>query len=313
MRAALGHPLAEYLDIAGELRAALRAGDPVVALESSVIAAGLPRPHNLAAARTCEAAVRAEGAVPATIAVLGGRIRIGLAPAELENLAARDDVEKASRRDLAHLLARGRDGATTVAGTLVCARLAGIAIFATGGIGGVHRGWRDTLDISADLEELPRANLAVVCAGAKSILDLPATLEYLETRGVPVIGYGTDEFPAFHARRSGLRLDRRVDRPEDAARVMLAQRRLGLDGAVVFAVPCPASAAMDEAVLDGHVRAAVCAATAAGVRGQALTPYLLARIAEASGGASLAANLALLENNARTAARIAQAYSRLKI
>jgi pseudouridine-5'-phosphate glycosidase len=306
------NPRRDYLEIAPEVREAVRSGAPVVALESSVIAAGLPAPHNLAAARACEAAVRAEGAVPATIAIVNGKIRVGLDDAALSRLASAGAVEKASRRDLAYLLGTGRDGATTVAGTLVAARLAGIDVFATGGIGGVHRGWRDTLDVSADLEELPRANLAVVCSGAKSILDLPATLEVLETRGVPVIGFGTGAFPAFYARASGLKLVQRVELPEDAALILLAQRRLGLDGAVLFANPCPASVAIDADTLDGHVRDALAAAAQAGVRGKDVTPFLLARIAAATGGASLKANLALLENNARTAARIARAFVKLR-
>ncbi len=312
MRASREDPRRDYLEIAPEVREAIRAGSPVVALESSVIAAGLPAPHNIEAARACEAAVRAEGAVPATVAILDGKLRVGVDAAGLARLAVPGAAEKASRRDLAYLLGTGRDGASTVAGTLVAARLAGIEIFATGGIGGVHRGWQDTLDISADLEEVPRANLAVVCSGAKSILDLPATLEVLETRGVPVIGFGTSEFPAFYARSSGLALAQRVDLPEDAALVLLAQRRLGLDGAVIFANPCPASLAIEADTLDGHVRRALADAADHGVRGKDVTPFLLARIAEATGGASLKANLALLENNARTAARIAQAYAKLR-
>ena len=312
MRAARPDPLADYLDIAAEVRDAVKSGRPVVALESSVIAAGLPQPYNLEAARACESAVRAEGAVPATIAILAGRITVGLSSAQIEHLARADDVEKASRRDLPFLLAQGQDGATTVAGTLVAARLAGLTIFATGGIGGVHRGWQETLDVSADLEELARSPVAVVCAGAKSILDLPATLEYLETRGVPVIGFGTSTFPAFHARSSGLALDQRVENAEQAAAVLRAKRKLGLDGAVIFTVPVPEHAAVPLEIIEGHVRAAERAAKEQGVRGKDITPFLLGRMASSSEGASLKANLALLENNARVAARIAAAHARIR-
>ncbi|MFO0998270.1 MAG: pseudouridine-5'-phosphate glycosidase [Alphaproteobacteria bacterium] len=309
MRAARHDPLRRYLEVDARVATALAQCEPVVALESSVVAAGLPYPQNLDAARASEAAVRAEGACPATIGLIGGRIKVGLAPAELEMFARADDVPKASRRDIPYLLATGQHGATTVAATLIAARLAGIAVFATGGIGGVHRLWQDTLDVSADLEELARTNVAVVCAGAKAILDLPATLEYLETRGVPVLGYGTDEFPAFYTRESGLRLDQRVDTPEAAAAVIHAKWALGLEGGIVIANPIPASVAMERSALEGHIEAALEAARGQGIAGKDLTPFLLDRIAESSGGASLRANLALLENNAHIAARIARAYA----
>lgn len=312
MRAARHDPVRAYLEIDRRVSAALAKNDPVVALESSVVAAGLPFPENLEAARACEAAVRAEGACPATIGLIDGRIKVGLSTVELEMFARSDDVPKASRRDIPFLLATGQHGAATVAATLIAARLAGIAVFATGGIGGVHRLWQDTMDISADLEELARTNVAVVCAGAKAILDLPATLEYLETRGVPVIGYGTDEFPAFYTRESGLRLDQRADTPELVAALMRAKWAIGIEGGVVIANPIPASVAMERAALESHIARALDAARAKGVAGKDLTPFLLDRIADSSGGASLRANMRLLENNARVAAGIARAYAALR-
>ncbi len=312
MKAAGHDPIREYLEIDGAVAAALARNVAVVALESSVVAAGLPYPENLEAARASEAAVRAEGACPATIGLIDGRIKIGLSPAEIEMFARADDVAKASRRDIPYLLATKQHGATTVAATLIAARLAGIAIVATGGIGGVHRGWQDTMDVSADLEELAETNVAVVCAGAKAILDLPATLEYLETRGVPIVGYGTDEFPAFYTRDSGLKLDQRIDTPEAVAALLHAKWTVGLEGGVVIANPIPSSVAMERSALERHITAALDAARAEGVAGKDLTPFLLDRIADSSGGASLRANMRLLENNARVAARIASAYVTLR-
>jgi pseudouridine-5'-phosphate glycosidase len=312
MRPARHDPIREYLEIDATVAAALEKNAAVVALESSVVAAGLPYPENLEAARASEAAVRTEGACPATIGLIDGRIKIGLSPAELEMFARADDVPKASRRDIPYLLATKQHGATTVAATLISARLAGIAVFATGGIGGVHRGWQDTMDVSADLEELAETNVAVVCAGAKAILDLPATLEYLETRGVPVVGFGTDEFPAFYTRESGLRLDQRVDTPEAVAGLLHAKWTVGLKGGVVIANPIPSSVAMERSALERHIAAALDAARADGVTGKDLTPFLLDRIATSTGGASLRANMRLLENNASVAARIACAYAMLR-
>ena len=303
--------LHDVLDVRPAVADAVAAGGPVVALESSLIAHGLPAPHNLEAAMAAEAAIRAAGAVPATIAVLDGRIRVGLATAEIERLANSPEVAKVSRRDLPRCLADGAAGATTVAATMISARAAGIAIFSTGGIGGVHRGWQTSLDVSADLPELARTDVAVVCAGAKAILDLPATLEYLETHGVPVIGFRTDAFPAFYARDSGLGVDYRLDDAPEVARHLWAKWSAGLAGGVVVANPVPAAHALDAAALDGSVRSALDAAAAGHVRGARLTPFMLERVATATQGRSLAANRALLESNAAVAGEIAVAYAAL--
>ncbi len=301
--------LSEFVYIHPEVRDALAAGRPVVALESTVIAHGLPRPLNLDCARELEALVRANDATPATVAVLGGRLRIGLTDAELTHLATTDAVAKLSRRDLATVMAQGGDGATTVAATLICARLAGIGVFATGGIGGVHRGAEHSFDVSADLTELARSPVTVVCAGAKSILDLPKTLEVLETWGVPVLGYGCDRFPGFYVRDTGLGVDARVDDPEAVARIVQARRTLGLDGGEVVAVPAPESAALDPEQMEAWIGIALAEAQAAAVHGKALTPYLLARLAELSDGQSLQANLALLRHNAAVASQLAKAIA----
>lgn len=299
----------DYCVIGGEVASALRDGHPVVALESTVISHGLPRPANLETARAMEAAVRAHGAVPATIAVLDGRIRVGLEDADFERLSHGAGIAKVSRRDLPIVLAQGGDGATTVAATMIAARLAGISVFATGGIGGVHRGAETTLDISADLDELARTDVAVVCAGAKAILDLPKTVEYLETRGVPVLGFGTDRFPAFYTARCDLPVDARVDTVEEVARVLHAKWQLGLGGGVLVAVPIPEAAALDAEAVEEAITQAVREAEDAGIRGKALTPYLLGRLEALTQGASLGANRALLLNNAAVAARIAAAYT----
>jgi pseudouridine-5'-phosphate glycosidase len=286
-----------------------------VALESTVISHGLPWPQNLELARSLEAAVRAGGATPATIAVLKGEVRVGLTDAELEHLAHASGVMKVSRRDFAVAVADRRDGGTTVAGTMLAASWAGIRVFATGGIGGVHRqpegSTSAALDISADLPELARTPVVVVCAGAKAILDLPATLEWLETHGVPVIGYGTDEFPAFYSRESGLKLEARADTPEQAAALVRAMWDMDLNSGALVCVPCPARAARPRDEMERAIGRALRDAAAAGVRGKDLTPYLLARISDLTHGASLRANLALLENNAVVAAAIAVALSRL--
>ncbi|MCD6554999.1 MAG: pseudouridine-5'-phosphate glycosidase, partial [Anaerolineae bacterium] len=276
---------------------------PVVALESTLIAHGLPFPTNLETAHRLEAVIRAEGATPATIAILGGRPKVGLADAELEYLARSEDVRKVSRRDLPIVVARSGDGATTVAATMWIAARAGIEVFATGGIGGVHRG--QPFDVSADLPELARTPVAVVCAGAKSILDLPLTLEWLETWGVPVIGYGTDEFPAFYTRSSGLPVDVRADNPQAVAEIIRAKRDLGLSSGVLIVAPVPAEAELPADVMEAAIAQALTAAETQGIRGKALTPFLLAHIAAVTGGNSLRANVALLENNAAIAARIA--------
>jgi pseudouridine-5'-phosphate glycosidase len=298
------------LDIAPEVAAALAEGRAVVALESTILAHGMPYPRNLETASAIEADLRAKRVVPATVAVIGGRLRVGLDASDLELLAAGRDVAKASRRDLAALVAGRAHGATTVAATMAIAAMAGIAIFATGGIGGVHRGAESTMDVSADLYELARTPVAVVCAGAKSILDIPKTLELLESLGVPVLGYRTDDFPAFYARTSGRKTDRRCDTAAEAARLIAAQRRLGLGGLLV-ANPIPAEHALDADAIEREIASAVAAAAVSGISGAALTPFLLGRLNAATGGTSLAANIALVRNNAAVAGEIALAYAAL--
>ena len=300
----------DRLMFAAEVRDALESGAPVVALETTVLAHGMPWPHNLDTVLGMVAAVRAGGAVPAVIGLTGGRIVVGMDERDLRRFAVAGtedgDVEKASRRDLAYLLARGLDGATTVAGTMVCARLAGIRVFATGGIGGVHRGGEETLDISADLSELARTPVAVVCAGAKSILDLPRTLEVLETGGVPVLGYRTDSFPAFHTPDSGLPVMARVDTPAEAAEVIRLHLANG-DCGLLLACPIPPQVAIDRDTLEGWIGAALAEAEADGISGKAVTPYLLERLSVLSGEQTRIANQALLVNNARIAAEVAVA------
>jgi pseudouridine-5'-phosphate glycosidase len=293
----------KLFQVSEEVRAALEAGRAVVALESTVISHGLPRPQNLETARRLEQAVREGGGVPATVAVLGGRLCVGLEESQLARLAEGEGVRKVSRRDLALVVARGEDGATTVAGTLWIASRAGVRVFATGGIGGVHRG--QLPDISADLPELARTPLTVVCSGAKSVLDLPATREWLETHGVCVLGYGCDEMPAFYTRRSGLAVDARADSGEEVARVARARDALGLEAALVVTVPVPEGFEVDEHVMEESLSEALSVAAARGVTGRELTPFLLAHMSWRSGGATLRANVALLENNARVAAEIA--------
>jgi len=292
---------------------ALAQGRPVVALESALISHGLPYPANLETALAMEAAVRDSGAVPATIAVLQGRIVVGLSQPEIEYLAAvpRERVRKCSRRDLAIALALGEDGGTTVAGTILLARQAGIRVMATGGIGGVHRG--QPFDISADLVELGRTPIAVVCSGAKSILDLPLTLEYLETQGVPVVGLGTKAFPGFYTRNSGLPVDVAVDTPAAAAQIVAAALRLGAAQAILLTVPVPAGAELPGAQFEAAITQAVAEAAAQGVRGKAVTPFLLSRVAQLSGGDSQRANIALLINNARVGGQVAAALSRISL
>jgi pseudouridine-5'-phosphate glycosidase len=290
-----------------EVAAAQAEGRPVVALESTIITHGLPWPQNVETARSVEAAVRAGGAVPATIAVLGGRVHVGLSGEELEALARASDVAKLSRADLAVRLALMADGSTTVAATMICARLAGIEVFATGGIGGVHRGAETTFDVSADLDELAKTPVTVVCAGAKAILDLPKTLEALETRGVPVIGYGTDAFPAFWSRESGLPAPLRLDTPALIAKAHRLRGALGLEGGQLVVNPIPAAAEIPYAEIAPHIEAAVLAAADQGIRGKAVTPFILSAVMRATEGRSLAANAALVENNARLAAAIATA------
>jgi len=302
---------AAALDLQPEVAAALAHGRAVVALESTIITHGMPWPDNLSTARDVEGVVRAHGAVPATIALVDGRIRIGLDDAALTRLASSEGVAKASRRDLPALVAAGRSAGTTVAATMYLAHLAGIPIFATGGIGGVHRGAEHTFDISADLDELGSTPVTVVCAGAKSILDLPKTLEVLETRGVPVVGIGTDEFPAFFSRTSGLPVDHRVAGPEELAAVLAAHRSLGMRGGILVANPIPAEDALDGSDIEARVDEAVADAERLGISRKDVTPYLLGRINELTEGRSLVANIALIRNNAALAARTAVAFAAL--
>jgi pseudouridine-5'-phosphate glycosidase len=293
-----------------EVREAIATGAPLVALESTIITHGMPYPENVSTARAVEATVRAQGAVPATIAIVSGRIRVGLEAETLEWLGSAKEVMKLSRADLAYAITAKRHGSTTVAATMICARLAGVGVFATGGIGGVHRGVEATLDISADLTEMARTDVAVVCAGAKALLDLPRTLEYLETEGVPVVGYGTDEFPAFWSRDSGLRAPLRLDTPDALADMIRMRRRLGLSGGVLIANPVPAEDEIAAPLIAGHIAQAVAEAKAQGVVGKGVTPFLLGRLLELTDGRSLTTNIALVHNNAALAARLAVALAK---
>ena len=296
----------KYLDISPEVAEALDNGKPVVALESTVISHGMPYPGNVKTALLVEQTIRENGAVPATIAIIGGRLKAGLSEAEIEYLGKSGrNVAKASRRDLAALVARKADGATTVTTTMMIAHMAGIGIFATGGIGGVHRGAETSMDISADLEELGNTPVMVICAGAKSILDLGLTLEYLETKGVPVIGYGTNELPAFYTRHSGFGVDYRADSPAELAAMFTAQRELGLKGGMLVTNPIPEEYSMDKAVIDAAIEQALKEAAEAGIKGKETTPFLLAKVVELTGGDSLDSNIQLVLNNARLAAKTA--------
>lgn len=300
----------DRLVFAPEVAAGLKAGAPVVALESTIITHGMPWPQNVETARLVEAEVRAQGAVPATMAVMGGRIHVGLTEAELEALGQAKGVAKLSRADLAACVATGGTGATTVAATMICARLAGIAVFATGGIGGVHRGAETSFDISADLPELAQTAVTVVAAGAKAILDLPKTLEWLETAGVPVIAYGQDQFPAFWSRDSGLKAPLRMDSAEEIAAAARMRAALGLPGGQLVANPIPAEAEIARAEIMPVVERALAEAQAQGIAAKAVTPFLLQRIFELTEGRSLTANIALVLNNARLASAIAAALAR---
>ena len=300
-----------YLDILPEVAEALAAGKPVVALESTIISHGMPYPQNVETALNVERIIRKNGAVPATIAIIGGRLKAGLSPEEIEYFGKKGQaIHKASRRDLAVLCAQGEDGATTVATTMIIAHMAGIKIFATGGIGGVHRGAETTMDISADLEELGRTPVMVVCAGAKSILDLGLTLEYLETKGVPVIGYGTEELPAFYTRSSGFKVDYRIDTPEALAAAFLAQQDMGLGGGMLVTNPIPEEYSMDPAVINAAIDQAIAECQEKGIHGKETTPFLLARVAQITGGNSLASNIRLVYNNAKVAAQTAAAMAK---
>ena len=296
----------KYLEISPEVQQALAAGKPVVALESTIISHGMPYPQNVETALNVERIIRENGAVPATIAIIGGKLKAGLSENEIEYLGKKGyDVTKASRRDLPVLIARGDDGATTVATTMIIAAMAGIRVFATGGIGGVHRGAETTMDISADLEELAQTPVLVVCAGAKSILDLGLTLEYLETKGVPVIGYQTEELPAFYTRVSGFGVDYRLDSPGEIAAAFRAKLDMGLKGGMLVTNPIPEQYSMDPAVINRAIDEAVAEANAQGVKGKQTTPFLLAKIKDITGGDSLASNIRLVYNNAALAAKVA--------
>lgn len=300
----------EYLDIKSEVREALEAGAPVVALESTILSHGMPWPENLDFAAKVEAVVRAEGAVPATMAIMGGKLKVGLSEADLEVMCRAEGVGKVSRRDVPVYLATGRNGATTVATTMLIAERAGVRVFATGGIGGVHRHGEVTMDISADLQELAHTSVAVVCAGAKQILDIGRTLEYLETMGVPVIGVGTEEFPAFYCRRSGHRLDYAAKDAAEIAAILKAKWALGLEGGVLIANPISEEDGLDFGYMEGVIDTALAAADAAGVHGKDITPFLLAKVKELTGGESFRSNVSLALNNARVAAQIAVEYAK---
>ncbi len=300
----------KYLDILPEVAEALAAGKPVVALESTIISHGMPYPQNVQTALNVERIIREHGAVPATIAIIGGRLKAGLSPEEIEYFGKKGQaIHKASRRDLAVLCARGEDGATTVTTTMIIAHMAGIKFFATGGIGGVHRGAETTMDISADLEELGQTPVMVVCAGAKSILDLGLTLEYLETKGVPVIGFGTQELPAFYTRQSGFSVDYRINTPEELAAAFKAGIEMGMKSGMLVTNPIPEEFAMPKAVIDAAIDQAIGECKEKGIHGKETTPFLLARVAELTGGDSLASNIQLVYNNAKVAALTAKAYA----
>lgn len=303
--------LKPYLSIAPEIAEAVEAGRPVVALESTILSHGMPYPENWEFSHKVEEIIRGEGAIPATTAIIGGKLKVGLTAQELEIMCKDPAVGKVSRRDVPVYLSTGRTGATTVATTMILARLAGIRVFATGGIGGVHRGAEETFDISADLQELAHTGVAVVCAGAKSLLDIPKTLEYLETMGVPVLGMDTDDFPAFYCRKSGCKVDYRLPDAAAAARIMKIKWDLELAGGLIIANPIPAEYELDFAEMEGVINRALDAAKAANIKGKDTTPFLLARIKDYTEGVSLASNLQLAYNNARVAARIAAEYSKL--
>ena len=300
--------LGKWMDISEEIQDSIKRNGPVVALESTIISHGMPFPQNLETALEVESIIRKEGALPATIAVIEGRIKIGLSNLELEQFAQGTKTVKVSSRDLPLALSQKQDGGTTVAATMICARMAGISVFVTGGIGGVHRGSEKTMDISGDLMELSRTNVAVVCAGIKSILDIPRTLEYLETQGVPVIGYRTDEFPAFYTTTSGYSVQSRINTAEEIARCMKVKWELGLDGGLVIANPVLPEDAMDEVVIEEAIAKSLKEASEKGIDGKAVTPFLLERISQLTDGESLKTNIALVFNNALLGARIASAY-----
>ncbi|WP_203246401.1 pseudouridine-5'-phosphate glycosidase [Sporosarcina beigongshangi] len=299
----------KYLSYSAEVQEAMAQGKPVVALESTIISHGMPYPQNVKTAREVEQIIRDNGAVPATIAIIDGMIKIGLSDEELEMFGNSQGVAKVSRRDIGYLIATKQLGATTVAATMICAELAGIHIFVTGGIGGVHRGAETTMDISADLDELAQTNVAVVCAGAKSILDIGLTLEYLETKGVPVVGYGTDKMPAFYTPSSEFGLSLRADNVTTVADMLRAKWELGLQGGAVIANPIPEADAMEESFINGIIKTALDEANAKGIAGKDVTPFMLGKVKELTDGTSLDANIALVKNNAVIGAQIAVAFN----
>lgn len=301
--------MSDFIDIAPEVAEALAAGKPVVALESTIISHGMPYPQNLETAQAVEQDVRDNGAVPATIAVIGGRCKIGLSPEELEYFAKGTDILKLSRRDIPYCIAKKRDGATTVSATMILAEKAGIRVFATGGIGGVHRDFAGNFDVSADLTELGKTSVAVVCAGAKAILDIPKTLEHLETLGVPVIAYGTDEFPAFYSVESGHKAPLRLDSPQDLAAFLKSKWEFGLEGGVVIGNPPEVDKALAREAIEGAIEDALADAKEQNILGRDVTPFLLARVTNLTEGKSLEANIALVRNNARLGAKIAVAMA----
>lgn len=304
--------LKDILVINPEVQKALDENRPVVALESTIISHGMPYPQNVETALTVEKIVRENGAIPATIAIIGGKLTVGITHEEIDHLGKKGlNVTKASRRDIPILVSRGEDGATTVAATMIIASLAGIKIFATGGIGGVHRGAETTMDISADLEELSNTNVAVVCAGAKSILDLGLTLEYLETKGVPVIGYQTEELPAFYTRESGFKVNYRMDTPDEIAKALKAKDELNMKGSMVIANPIPLEYAMDSSYINNAINDAIIEAEKLGIKGKETTPYLLDKIQKLTEGKSLAANIQLVYNNVKLGAQIASELCKL--
>ncbi|MCL2843579.1 MAG: pseudouridine-5'-phosphate glycosidase [Oscillospiraceae bacterium] len=301
----------QYLEISKEVAEALTAGRPVVALESTIISHGFPYPQNLECSQTCESRIREAGAVPATIAIIDGKIKVGLSDEEVLFLAKAEGISKCSRRDIAAVVAGGRSAATTVASTMIVAAMAGIKVFATGGIGGVHRGAEQTFDISADLEELAQTPVAVVCAGAKSILDLRLTREYLETAGVPVIGYDTDDFPNFYTRRSGTKVDYNIQTTEEIAGLIRTSHELGMQGGILVCNPIPAESELDYEFITANIDAAIQEAERQGIAGKETTPFLLGKLYEITGGKSIEANKALVFNNAKVAAEIAVALSKI--
>ena len=305
--------LEKYLVVSEEVKDALKNNKPVVALESTIISHGMPYPQNAESAIKTQGVIRECGVVPATVAIIGGKLCVGITDEQIHYLGKKGyEVRKTSRRDLAVIASQGLDGATTVATTMIIAAMAGVKVFATGGIGGVHRGAETTMDISADLEEFAMTNVTVVCAGAKSILDIGLTLEYLETKGVPVIGYKTEELPAFYTRRSGFKVDYKLDSVEEVARAMKAKEDMGLKGGMIVANPIPEEYAMDEKVINAAIDQAVEESKKEGIKGKATTPFLLAKVKDITKGESLAANIELVLNNARVAAGIAKEYCNLK-